>query len=143
MAAVVLMALTLPSFGHVLDLIGGSTVALTSVIFPCLFYLFLAAEEQPVSFFEMINLTDKIFSLCQIKMFVVIGSIAGFVATVYAIKALWLTHFVPPCYLKHMFNSTVNSTTSVSVTNCCGPFQNITRLGMPTEFCAASDLKFY
>lgn len=55
----------------VLDLIGGSTVTLTSIVFPCLFYLFLAAGEkkskepkhmgdhEPVTFKEMIERTDK------------------------------------------------------------------------------------
>ncbi len=72
LAIVVFMAETLPSFGVVLDLIGGSTVTLTSIVFPCLFYLYLAAGEkksrepehlnnhEPVSFAEMVKRTDNV-----------------------------------------------------------------------------------
>lgn len=46
LALIVFVAETVPSFGPVLDFFGGSSVALSSVVFPCLFYLFLAAGER-------------------------------------------------------------------------------------------------
>jgi hypothetical protein len=46
LTSIVFVAETVPSFGPVLDFFGGSTVALTSVIFPCLFFLFLNAGER-------------------------------------------------------------------------------------------------
>ncbi|KAI1717414.1 transmembrane amino acid transporter protein domain-containing protein [Ditylenchus destructor] len=157
MVAVVFMGLSLPSFGHVLDFIGSSTVTLTSVVFPCLFYLYLAAaekkandpmnlkyamdEEKPISFIEMVRRTDlKTLFYCGVIS--VIGSVAGLVATYSALKALSVTHFVPPCYLKSFFNTTTNFAPT-AVTNCCGPFQNISRNGPINDFCTAIDLEFY
>jgi hypothetical protein len=46
MICVVFMAETIPTFGPLLDLIGGSTTALTALIFPPLFYMFLVANED-------------------------------------------------------------------------------------------------
>lgn len=46
MLAVVLTATSVPNFEPVMGLMGGSTVTLTSLVFPCLFYLFLSASEQ-------------------------------------------------------------------------------------------------
>lgn len=46
MVGVVFVAESVPSFGPMLDLVGGSAFTLTSVIFPCLFYIFLAAGEK-------------------------------------------------------------------------------------------------
>ncbi|KIH42591.1 hypothetical protein ANCDUO_27424 [Ancylostoma duodenale] len=45
MIAVVFVAETIPNFGPLLDLFGGSTLTLTSVILPCLFYLYLNARQ--------------------------------------------------------------------------------------------------
>lgn len=62
MAIVVFVAESLPTFGNsfmsstpnqsmyfsgpLLDIIGGSTLSLTSIVFPCLFYLYLAANDK-------------------------------------------------------------------------------------------------
>lgn len=43
--AVVFAAESVPTFGPLLDLIGASTITLTSLIFPCIFYLQLRAGE--------------------------------------------------------------------------------------------------
>lgn len=45
MLAVVFVAESIPTFGPLLDLIGSSTMVLTSLTFPCLFYLYLQASE--------------------------------------------------------------------------------------------------
>lgn len=44
MTLIVFSAETVPSFGPILNLIGGTGVALTSAILPCTFYLFLNAR---------------------------------------------------------------------------------------------------
>jgi len=59
------------------------------------------------------------------------------------------TAFTPPCYLSHLFvdknlNNNFNNqsilansssfTSSLSATNCCGPFQNISRLNKENFF---------
>lgn len=46
MLAAVFLAETIPSFGPLLDLVGASTMTLTSCFFPALFYLFLRAKEE-------------------------------------------------------------------------------------------------
>lgn len=49
MLCVVFVAETVPNFGPLLDLFGGSTMTLTGLVFPCLFFLRLnagAAEEN-------------------------------------------------------------------------------------------------
>lgn len=43
MGIVLFVAETVPNFGPLLGLIGGSTVSLTSLVFPCLFYIYLEA----------------------------------------------------------------------------------------------------
>lgn len=46
MVAVVFVAESVPTFGPLLDLVGGSTLTLTSVIMPCLFYIYLNAYKR-------------------------------------------------------------------------------------------------
>lgn len=46
MLSIVFSAETVPSFGAILNLIGGTGVALTSAIMPCLFNLYLRAESS-------------------------------------------------------------------------------------------------
>lgn len=46
MLAVAFVAESVPSFGPVLGLVGSSTITLTSLIFPCLFYLYLTVGDQ-------------------------------------------------------------------------------------------------
>lgn len=46
MIAVVFAAESVPNFGPLLDLVGGSTLTLTSIVFPCVFYLYLAANDK-------------------------------------------------------------------------------------------------
>ena len=45
MAGVAFVAESVPNFGPLLDLVGGSTITLTSVVLPCLFYLYLNAAR--------------------------------------------------------------------------------------------------
>lgn len=46
MLVVVLVGEILPNFGPMLNLIGGSMLALTSLIYPCVFYLYLSVGEK-------------------------------------------------------------------------------------------------
>ncbi len=45
MVAVVFVAETVPRFGAVLDLIGGSTITVLTFIFPCMFYMWLNKQH--------------------------------------------------------------------------------------------------
>uniref|UniRef100_A0A914HP62 Amino acid transporter transmembrane domain-containing protein n=1 Tax=Globodera rostochiensis TaxID=31243 RepID=A0A914HP62_GLORO len=152
LAIIVLTAETVPSFGPVLDFFGGSTVALTSVVFPSLFYLYLAAGElkskepahlgnnEPTTFKEMVERTNwKSLVLCG--TIIVLSSVAGIIATLSALKALTTTHFVTPCYVHFLFPDDENAT-AITSTNCCGPFQNISRYHSD-GYCTTPDLTFY
>ncbi len=46
MAAVVFVAETVPHFGVVLDLVGGSTITLMTMIFPVIFNLYLTIGRE-------------------------------------------------------------------------------------------------
>lgn len=46
MLSVVFVAETVPSFGPLVDFIGGSTLSLSSLVFPCIFYLYLKAGKN-------------------------------------------------------------------------------------------------
>lgn len=64
MLAVVIVAETVPNFGVLLDLVGGSTITLMSLVFPVVFNLFIMAAykkygnnlasstEEPLTFKE-------------------------------------------------------------------------------------------
>lgn len=62
---------SLPSFGSILDLVGGSTIALMSIVFPCLFYMYLSALDKkiPKKIKDYdVNVKKKPY-LCNIKPF--------------------------------------------------------------------------
>lgn len=46
MTATIFAAETIPEFGVLLDLVGGSTITLMALIFPSIFNLFLYASDQ-------------------------------------------------------------------------------------------------
>jgi len=151
MVAVVFAAESVPTFGPLLDLVGGSTLTLTSIIFPCVFYLYLAAGdkkssqkgkegsnyEQP-TLGEIWNLTSGV-TLAICIFIIVVGAIGGAAATFSAINGLATTHFVPPCYVQPFLAS--NGGGSSSSFNCCGHGQNITAHEGIT--CSKPDLNFY
>ncbi|KAL3078721.1 hypothetical protein niasHT_029360 [Heterodera trifolii] len=152
MAVIVLTAESVPSFGPVLDFFGGSTVALTSVVFPSVFYLYLAAGEckskesehlgnnEPTTFIEMVERTNwKTLLLCG--AIIVLSTFAGIIATISALKALTTTHFVTPCYVHFLFPDDEKGA-AISSTNCCGPFQNISSYATGGH-CTVPDLTFY
>uniref|UniRef100_A0A1I7T4M3 Aa_trans domain-containing protein n=1 Tax=Caenorhabditis tropicalis TaxID=1561998 RepID=A0A1I7T4M3_9PELO len=147
MVAVVFVAESVPTFGPLLDLVGGSTLTLTSVILPCLFYIYLNAykkkEEitgkpgtEPASWRDVLMYNEKpTLIICII--IIIIGIIGGGCATFSAIVELTTTEFSVPCYVS-VFQKRHNS--SAAQTNCCGPFQNITNVN---GTCSDPNLKFY
>jgi hypothetical protein len=68
MVAVVFVAETVPNFGVLLDLVGGSTITLMALVFPVIFNIYLTAAkrkfgegladstEKPLSFSEYVVL---------------------------------------------------------------------------------------
>uniref|UniRef100_A0A914ZJV6 Amino acid transporter transmembrane domain-containing protein n=1 Tax=Parascaris univalens TaxID=6257 RepID=A0A914ZJV6_PARUN len=140
MVAVVFTAESLPTFGPLLDLVGGSTLTLTSLVFPCFFYLYLSAaeektlrkggdvlEEDPLTFMEVIERTPKL-RLATCAFVILFGLIGGAAATYSAVNELATTQFTAPCYIQPFLN-TVHPSDRQRHTNCCGNWQNITRTG--------------
>ncbi|KAI6213798.1 hypothetical protein M3Y94_00194100 [Aphelenchoides besseyi] len=150
MICIVFVAESLPTFGPLLDLVGGSTLTLTSIIFPCVFYLYLEAidrkfrekgnvgEIEPVTIKEILHGTNRVtLGICGFV--IIFGAIGGFAATFSAIKGLTTTYFVPPCYVQPFLSADTHSTTSAI--NCCGHYQNVTARANVT--CSKPDLAFY
>ncbi|KAI6242280.1 Amino acid transporter, transmembrane family-containing protein [Aphelenchoides fujianensis] len=149
MAAVVFTAETMPSFGPVLNLIGASTVTLTCVIFPPLFFLWLVARErsggadrtEAVGIRDVLRHNDR-FVLLLSAFFLFVGVVGGTAATYTAVVEVTGTHFELPCYVKLFRPHFANHTPAV--TNCCGAFQNISVHGLPVDsFCSAPNYDFY
>ncbi|KAI6243311.1 Amino acid transporter, transmembrane family-containing protein [Aphelenchoides fujianensis] len=149
MAAVVFTAETMPSFGPVLNLIGASTVTLTCVIFPPLFFVWLVARErsggadrtEAVGIHDVLRHNDRSVLLLS-AFFLFVGVVGGTAATYSAVVEVTGTHFEVPCYVKLFRPHFANHTPAV--TNCCGAFQNISVRGLPADgFCSAPNFDFY
>uniref|UniRef100_A0A1I8B0P2 Aa_trans domain-containing protein n=1 Tax=Meloidogyne hapla TaxID=6305 RepID=A0A1I8B0P2_MELHA len=142
MLALVFVALTVPSFGPILNLMGGTCVSLISAVMPCLFYLYLHASEDisnpksklekdrsindlPVTFNDVIKRTPKYTLVINISV-IVISILCGIAATNSAFLELSTSRFNGPCYLTSSFenNKIINSIQSL---HCCGHFRNISR----------------
>ncbi|PAV65517.1 hypothetical protein WR25_04139 [Diploscapter pachys] len=132
--AIAFAAESVPNFGPLLDLVGGSTLTLTSVIFPCLFYLFLTAykekeEDTGVKGLPHASISD-VFTyvrkptliFCLVVM--TIGIIGGGAATYSAIEELSTTQFTMPCYVS-LFQHKGHPNDNGQHTNCCGATHTI------------------
>uniref|UniRef100_A0A915DTY9 Amino acid transporter transmembrane domain-containing protein n=1 Tax=Ditylenchus dipsaci TaxID=166011 RepID=A0A915DTY9_9BILA len=169
MAAVIIVAETVPSFGPLLDLVGASTMTFTSLILPCVFYLCLSSkngkasghqvhtmkldidsppsvkhaqqEKDNSSFKEIIERSDKkTLILCGVIL--VIAVLGGGAAACSAIREISYTKFVPPCYFA-LFQNEEIKLPGLGNTHCCGAYQNITRYGDSSKYCAATKLGQY
>ncbi|TMS34486.1 hypothetical protein L596_002068 [Steinernema carpocapsae] len=133
MILVVFVAESVPTFGPLVNLVGGSTITLTAIVFPCLFNVYLKAQEHQAedrvpTLIKVVSRTPKP-KLLLITTIIVFGVVAGTAATYSAIKDLSTTHFAMPCYISPFFGST--EATAVSAIKCCGPSLNISSLGTP------------
>jgi vesicular inhibitory amino acid transporter len=156
MVAVAFVAESVPTFGPLLDLMGGTTLALTCLIMPPLFYVYLLAGEkraekmkiskgfnedsdyEPLSFSEMLRETPKV-ALIISGIIVAIGIIGGAAATYSAINELSTTQFKVPCYVQPFVHNDDNG--NATSTNCCGRYQNITSISDVS--CSSAKLDFY
>lgn len=145
MLAVVLVAETIPNFGVLLDLVGGSTITMMALIFPVVFNLFLVAAhkkhngsiasstEEPLSFREVYEYTPKrkLIVNCAIILFALVASTA---ATMSAMSAMLGSEFSAPCYAGLLgYKEAIGQNTDELLTMgrerlfCCGHFRNVTR----------------
>ncbi|GFN75569.1 amino acid transporter antl1-like isoform x1 [Plakobranchus ocellatus] len=94
MLLVLFIAESIPHFGAILSLIGGSTTTLLAYILPPIFYLKLCSmkgdweEETP-------SLMTKVL-LAEIML---VGTVAGVASTYAAVDALATSSFSTPCYI--------------------------------------------
>ncbi|PVD28157.1 hypothetical protein C0Q70_10742 [Pomacea canaliculata] len=92
---VAFVALSIPHFGAILSLIGGSSTTLLAYIAPPVFYLKLAATEGPWPSFS-VPLFEKVANV----EIMVVGLVAGIAATYSAVSSLVSPGtFAPPCYI--------------------------------------------
>lgn len=104
MIFVLFLALSIPNFGRVLDLIGGSAIAMLSYVLPPLFYYKLCSMRNPDWQIRTIPTWEKAF-LIQI---VIVGLFGGISCTYSAVKAIFSEKtFTVPCYIKADCDHTV------------------------------------
>lgn len=86
---------TIPQFGYILSLVGGSTITLVTFVLPPFFYMKLCSQksllwpERNIPLFEKVYMWELIF----------IGLIGGSASTYSAIMAIFGPgSFTKPCY---------------------------------------------
>ncbi|GMT22793.1 hypothetical protein PFISCL1PPCAC_14090, partial [Pristionchus fissidentatus] len=148
MAATAFVAESIPSFGPLLDLVGGSTLTLSSIVFPSIFYAFINARREkmvetgvdpgPVRFADVMKYNQR-WVLVVSAITIVLGVIGGSAATFSAIQEIISTKFEYPCYVSAFLDK--QNKIDIASTNCCGPFQNLTVFDSVT--CSLPDTEFY
>lgn len=95
--ALLFISESVPSFGSILDLVGGSTVTLLTFVFPPFFYMRLVdmGAQNPDWKQRTIPLYDRLY--CW--FIIIVGAAGGIVSTVYAVISIVDTNFVEPCYV--------------------------------------------
>ena len=93
MCVILFVGETLPNFGAILDLIGGSTVTLLTFVFPPIFYLLLRKDPAGSKRRALRRL-----EICYCMALVAMGAFGGSLASYGAVKEIFNTDFVPPCY---------------------------------------------
>ncbi|CAH1170052.1 unnamed protein product [Phaedon cochleariae] len=95
MVFVIFVGESVPQFGKILALIGGSTITMTTFVFPPLFYMKLCDQENPNWPKKVIPLHERVY----IWELIVIGLIGGCASTYSAIISIFGAYsFTRPCY---------------------------------------------
>ncbi|GIY12405.1 amino acid transporter AVT1E [Caerostris extrusa] len=98
MLFIVFVAQSIPKFGKVLNLVGGSAITLTASVFPCIFYYRLCSlRSHDLKWPERrIPIHEKIYLI----VIIVYGILGGCMSTYAAVKDIAEPKsFVPPCYV--------------------------------------------
>ncbi|KAK3763183.1 hypothetical protein RRG08_018752 [Elysia crispata] len=94
MGLVLFTALTLPKFGAILSLIGGSTLTCMGFIFPPLFYLKLCSMKG-----EWDNIEPPLHEKVACVEIILVGMVAGAASTYSAVDSLFFdSNMAVPCY---------------------------------------------
>ncbi|GFR06532.1 amino acid transporter AVT1E [Trichonephila clavata] len=96
MLFIVFVAQSVPKFGKVLNLVGGSAVTLTASVFPCIFYYRLCSQTDPNWPERNIPVHEKIYLI----VIIVCGIVGGGISTYAAMNDIAAPEsFNPPCYV--------------------------------------------
>ncbi|KIH56516.1 hypothetical protein ANCDUO_13305 [Ancylostoma duodenale] len=138
---------SIPHFGVFLDLVGGSTITLMTMLMPSVFYLFLfASEKKRMDLINTMQISpdspDDQFAGIYVKFasFSVFGVIGGIAASSSAIMELLDAKMAPPCYVQWLTTGFGMAPNTGGSTHCCGPYLNVTVGDMnPSSFCLMPD----
>uniref|UniRef100_A0A0K0CV09 Aa_trans domain-containing protein n=1 Tax=Angiostrongylus cantonensis TaxID=6313 RepID=A0A0K0CV09_ANGCA len=136
---IVFTAETIPHFGVFLDLVGGSTVTLMTMLLPSVFYLFLfASYKKRVDL--IICSAQRFYVVPPNLVYSVFGLIGGIAATSSALTELLDAKMAPPCYVQWFTSGLSMPPPTGGSTHCCGPYMNVTVSGTdPSNVCLMSD----
>lgn len=96
---IIFTGLTVPKFGKILNLVGGSTVALTTFIMPPIFYICLVNQDASLNP-NWEKRTIKPSTKVLLIAISVVGIVGGGVATWSALDDLFDPHaLTAPCYI--------------------------------------------
>uniref|UniRef100_A0AC35GQV9 Amino acid transporter transmembrane domain-containing protein n=1 Tax=Panagrolaimus sp. PS1159 TaxID=55785 RepID=A0AC35GQV9_9BILA len=156
MVAIVFVGESVPSFGPVMDLVGGAIEPFTSIVFPVVFYAFLRTKEILKKEHKNLGMEkdwdgvpsiSQVFKLCPrwllIAMFIImaVAFIGAGAATYSAILELSTAQFQQPCYIAPFLKNTKHPNDD-GHTNCCGQWQNISRYNDISK-CSKQDFSYY
>ncbi|KAG8184420.1 hypothetical protein JTE90_004590 [Oedothorax gibbosus] len=96
LVVIVFIAQSIPKFGKVLNLVGGSAITLTASVFPCFFYYALCSQHNPSWPERYIPVHEKVY----LVVIMVCGVVGGCISTYSAINDIaGADTFNPPCYV--------------------------------------------
>ncbi|CEF59362.1 Amino acid transporter, transmembrane family-containing protein [Strongyloides ratti] len=145
MGIIVFTAETVPNFGPILNLIGGTCVTLTSALMPSFFYLFMETRLKMIrdNINEKKDENDIYPSILDVykntntskliinSIIIILSLICGIATTISAINEMSDSQFSMPCYLKNYFGendiTTPKIIESFKLINCCGKYLNESR----------------
>ncbi|CAD6188105.1 unnamed protein product [Caenorhabditis auriculariae] len=156
---VIFVALSVPQFGPLMDLIGASTMSLMTMILPAVFYLSLRAstekrrrrlasgdakpgeeDDDRVTVKEIFETTPKTILIANIAL-LSFGIIGGTIATVSSLIKLTDSTMSAPCYVQYFTNGLPFSSGNVGMVNCCGRFRNTTVGNISADgFCSVAKI---
>lgn len=86
---------TVPQFGYILSLVGGSTITLLTFVFPSFFYIKLCSQSGLLWSKRRISMFEKVY----MWELIVIGLVGGSASTYSAVVAIFGPNsFTKPCY---------------------------------------------
>ncbi|CCD71123.1 Amino acid transporter transmembrane domain-containing protein [Caenorhabditis elegans] len=147
MLSVVFVAESVPNFGVLLDLVGGSTITMMALVVPIVFNLALTTikkkkenkdNEEKLTIKEIFQNSDKIKLLANI-LILVFAIFGGVAATTSAMQTMLQSEFSAPCYARiwsenaRIMEEQRQLTFTHGKIACCGMFRNISATG--SEVC--------